>query len=96
MQFLFHVRYCLGPQAKTEKDGKSKAELRAERRAKQEAERAAKASSQAEKPEGKQTAAPKSAQPKRVPDEMQADRVSVEKRTVKRFASQKVILVTAD
>jgi hypothetical protein len=62
---------------------KSNAELKAERRAKQEAQRAAKAAAAAEKQ--KQMA---KAQPRRVPDEVQADRPSVEKKLQRRLASE--------
>ena len=78
----------LGIPAKADETGKSKAELKAERRQKQEAQRAAKAAPAAV--EAKQSAAPKASQTKRVPDQIQADRPSVEKRLVKRCVSQKV------
>ncbi|KZS13833.1 translation initiation factor eIF-2B subunit delta isoform X1 [Daphnia magna] len=72
---------------KADETGKSKADLKAERRQKQEAQRAAKAASVTE---GKQSVAPKVQQGKRIPDQIQADRPSVEKRLVKRYVSQKV------
>ena len=67
--------------------GKSKAQLKAERRAKQEAQRAAKAD-EAQKKEDSKTKPP---QVKRVPDEIQADRASVEKKLAKRLASQQIL-----
>jgi len=84
--------------------GKSKSELKAERRAKQEAQRAAKALAQGQKvkagevqsgdknKESKEGKANKSSskQTYRVPDDIQADRASVEKKIAKRLASQKV------
>ena len=76
-----------GSTVKNEDTGKSKAELKAERRQKQEAQRAAKA---AAAQEAKQPAVPKPQAPKRIPDQIQADRPSVEKRLVKRYVSQKV------
>ena len=66
---------------------KSKAQLKAERRAKQEAQRAAKAD-EAQKKEDSKTKPP---QVKRVPDEIQADRASVEKKLAKRLASQQIL-----
>ena len=67
--------------------GKSKAQLKAERRAKQEAQRAAKADEAQKKEESKS----KPPQVKRVPDEIQADRASVEKKLAKRLASQQIL-----
>ena len=82
---------------------KSKAELKAERRAKQEAQRAAKAAAQAEgatggakpaqkadKPDQSKPSKPEKVPEKkhRVPDDIQADRVSVEKKMQKKLASQ--------
>ena len=67
--------------------GKSKAQLKAERRAKQEAQRAAKAD-EAQKKEDSKSKPP---QVKRVPDEIQADRASVEKKLAKRLASQQIL-----
>ena len=67
--------------------GKSKAQLKAERRAKQEAQRAAKADEAQKKEESKT----KPQQVKRVPDEIQADRASVEKKLAKRLASQQIL-----
>ena len=70
-----------------ETDGKSKAQLKAERRAKQEAQRAAKLASEAQKKEESKS----KTQLKRVPDEIQADRASVEKKHTKRLASQQIL-----
>ena len=67
--------------------GKSKAQLKAERRAKQEAQRAAKADEAQKKEDSKS----KPQQVKRVPDEIQADRASVEKKLAKRLASQQIL-----
>lgn len=68
---------------------KSKAELKAERRAKQEAQRAAKAQAQAKASEAPVTDKEFSKHPK-VPDDVQADRASVEKKLAKKLASQQV------
>ena len=70
-----------------EMEGKSKAQLKAERRAKQEAQRAAKADEAQKKEDSKS----KPQQVKRVPDEIQADRASVEKKLAKRLASQQIL-----
>ena len=78
----------LGNPTKAHETGKSKAELKAERRLKQEAQRAAKATPAI--PEAKQSAVPKASQAKRIPDQIQADRPSVERRLVKKCVSQKV------
>lgn len=75
------------PQEQNETDGKSKAEIKAERRAKQEAQRAAKQAVEAQK---KEESKPKP-QIKRVPDEIQADRASVEKKHTKRLQSQQIL-----
>ena len=65
---------------------KSKAELKAERRAKQEEQRAKKAAEAQKKVESSK---PKVV--KRVPDEIQADRACVEKKLVKKLASQQIL-----
>jgi len=70
-------------------EAKSKAELKAERRAKQEAQRAAKAQAQAKASEAPVTDKEFSKHPK-VPDDVQADRASVEKKLAKKLASQQV------
>ena len=66
-------------------EGKSKAELKAERRAKQEAQRAKKAA------EGQKKEVKVVEKVNRVPDEIQADRDTVEKRKAKRLASQQIL-----
>ena len=87
-------------------EGKSKAELKAERRAKQEAQRAAKSSAataksqDAEKkkqlPEpssveiGGKASSAKTNQSRKVPDDRQVDRASVEKKILKKLASQNI------
>jgi translation initiation factor eIF-2B subunit delta len=86
---VFKFDIFVGNPAKADETGKSKAELKAERRQKQEAQRAAKAAPAA--PEAKQSAAPKAAQAKRIPDQIQADRPSVEKRLVRKCVTQKVV-----
>lgn len=73
-------------QGEGSKPDKSKAELKAERRAKQEAQRAAKMA-EAEKKETKATSKPAKA---RVPDDIQADRISVEKKLQKKLASAQI------
>ena len=70
-----------------EESGKSKAELKAERRAKQEAQRAKKAAEAQNNEESKS----KPEKLKRVPDDIQADRASVEKKLAKRLASQNIL-----
>lgn len=72
---------------KADESGKSKSDLKAERRQKQEAQRAAKV---APVTDAKQLVAPKVQQGKRIPDQIQADRPTVERRLVKRCVSQKV------
>jgi len=64
---------------------KSNAELKAERRAKQEAQRAAKLAAAAEKQQAQMA---KQQSQRRVPDEVQADRPSVEKKLQRRLASE--------
>ena len=85
-----------------ESAGKSKAELKAERRAKQEAQRAAKANAASQKSQAadKKSASTnqssgdsssKSSNKKgRVPDDRQVDRASVEKKILKKLASQNI------
>ena len=81
---------------------KSKAELKAERRAKQEAQRAAKANAANQKSQGSdnksvssnqataETSGKSSSKRTRVPDDRQVDRASVEKKILKKLASQNI------
>ena len=85
-----------------ESAGKSKAELKAERRAKQEAQRAAKANAASQKSQvndkksastnqnSGDTASKSSNKKGRVPDDRQVDRASVEKKILKKLASQNI------
>ena len=85
-----------------ETTGKSKAEQKAERRAKQEAQRAAKANAASQKSQASEkkvassahavaeTGGKPSSTKVRVPDDRQVDRASVEKKILKKLASQNI------
>ena len=86
----------------SEGTAKSKAELKAERRAKQEAQRAAKANAASQKSQASEkkpvsgnqssneTVTKHSSTKTRVPDDRQVDRASVEKKILKKLASQNI------